>query len=232
MASGQNHTPNHPDAPKANNLKERTKQMLRTKALLGLSAIIAMLAITATPALAEFQASGNTSQGPLTLIPNATFTAAPSDSPVICEALTGGQWHIQDSKTEQNPTSKGPHEGFSGQFTKCSAKVGGTLVPATVNATCELQIVQISTKTSEALGNVKKNCSITLGGCTITVAAGAPNEKLSKVTLEDSGTTLKIKSSVTGTTSTGNSTCTALGVATGKEGTFTAATEAANQKVV
>jgi hypothetical protein len=189
--------------------------------------ILTTLAIIATPASANFEASGSTSQGPYTISGPAIFT---NTVIVECATLERGEWHIQKSDTKQEATKQGGHQEITGQFTKCTAEVGGIKANAKINSTCALQIKQ--TGTSTFTGSVTKTCSISRGACIITIAAGAPNTELTKVTVINITKGNEETSTVGGITSSGNTTCEGLGIIGGSKAKFEATGIATGEKII
>jgi len=202
--------------------------MNKPKLLTALAAMIATLAITATPALAEFEANGTTSQGAQQLAPETIATFNASGVPVECTEVAAGQWHIRNSAGVAS--KRGPNEGLSGQFTKCVAKAGAT-VPAIVNHTCELSINQAAGST-KATGSVTSDCSITIpaiAGCTITIPAASNGGPLVIINVNNISGGVNILANVGGIFFRSAAAC---GTGTGKTGTFKAETIAHLQKVV
>jgi hypothetical protein len=189
--------------------------MKKSRALLGFAALMSMFAILASSASANFV---STSLSGSTTLKSAVakFTleeAGTAQLNVECPTLTGGAWKIT--------TLKATKEILSGQFTKCTAEVGGLKKAATINSGCELKIVQKGGAGSTFTGGVQSNCSITRGQCVVTIAAGTANENLEKVVVVNSGANDVATSAVKGFTAAPNAECVALGVkATG--GAFTA----------
>jgi hypothetical protein len=192
--------------------------------------IITTLAIIAAPASANFEANGNTSQGPYTISGPAVFSTAVI---VSCATLERGAWHIQKSDTKQELTKQGGHQELTGQFTKCTAEIGGLKSTAKINSGCALQIKQTGATTFT--GSVTSNCSITRNTCIITIAAGAPNTELKEVkviNITKSPEGNEEKSNVGGITNSVNAPCEELGVKGNAEGTFVATGIATGEKII
>ncbi len=220
--------------------------MKTLRILLGLTGLLTILAITATPAPANFQANQpNTTQGPAQLANGATNPATlglggVTNPTVKCEELSKGEWHIQTkftkigkdpnghTKVEQDLTKDGPHQAFSGLFTKCINSIDGHA--ATVNTSCELQVVQITPTTFD--GAVKKQCIVTTDECVVEVEAGNANVQLVEVTAANVTGGQSATSNVKGVTVVAKgATCGVAGITSNKESTFVATVIAHSEKV-
>jgi hypothetical protein len=208
--------------------------------LLGLTSMLMILAIAASPAAAEFEANGNTSQGPYQQ-KAGTVAAFSSGVPVECATLEKGEWHIQTkvekftkvggiTKVTQDLTKHGAHLEITGQFAKCTVPSVG--LNATVNSSCALQVVQTGATTFT--GSVNSLCTISLTGteCVLSVPAGTQNTGLKEVKDVNITGGQEITSTITGITSTVNAACEALGITGNKTGTFKAVGIAHSEKVI
>ncbi len=208
------------------------QRMKSLRILVGLTGLLTILAITATPAPAEFQANQpETTQGPAQLEAGTAATLAIGTSVVKCEELSKGEWHIQTkfskfgkgpdghTKVEQDKTKDGPHQAFSGLFTKCAGPVG----VATVNTECELQAVQLSQTKFD--GVVKKQCIVKTSECTIEVEAGNANFQLFNIDVTKVSGGTKTTATVEGVTVVAKgAACGVVGIKNNKESTFKATT--------
>jgi hypothetical protein len=203
--------------------------MRHLKTIQGLTVVILLLtaAITTTVASANFEANGNTSQGPYTISGVITLT---NGAVWTCATLERGEWHIQKSEPSQELTKQGGHQQLTGQITKCTAEIAGIKASAKVNSTCAQQIRQVSP--TFFAGSVTSNCSITRGACTTTIAAGVPNTELKEIKVVNITGGNEETSNVTGITNVVNKTCEELGISSNKEGTIKLTGIATGEKLV
>jgi hypothetical protein len=201
-------------------------QINAPRLLVTIAGFITILAIIATPASANFEANGNTSQGPYTISGQIIFTNAVS---FVCATLERGQWHIQKTDTKQEPTKQGGRQEITGQLTKCTVEIG-VKSNFKVNAACALGIKQ--TGPSSFIGLVTTSCSIKRGSCIITIPAGPPNSELKAVEVVNITTGNEETSNVVGITNTVNKACEELGFSSNKEGSLKGNGIATGQKIV
>jgi hypothetical protein len=206
--------------------RERNRGMKKFPLLATLMGVCMALVVAVSPASANVEADGNTSQGPYTI-----FSIEFDNTGVVaCTTIQNGEWHIQKSEPSQELTKQGGHLELTGDITKCTEEVGGIKSNAKINPTCSQQLKQVSEKSFT--GSVSKNCSITRGSCVLTVAAGAPNTELKEIKVVNITGGNEETSSVTGITSTANKACEELGISGNKEGTVKARAIATGAKVI
>jgi hypothetical protein len=204
--------------------------MRRLKTIQGLTVVILLVAaaITTTAASANFEANGNTSQGPYTISGAGTFNT--SAIGVTCSTIERGEWHIQKSDTAQELTKQGGHQQLTGQFTKCTAEIAGLKAAASINAACAQQIKVFSIGPFKV--SIEISCSIRRGLCTLTIGAGAPNTELSEVKVVNIAAGNEDTSNVSGITSVVNKSCEELGLSGNKEGTAKVIGIATGEKLI
>jgi hypothetical protein len=213
--------------------------MTKARLLFCFAAIVGVLALSAATASAEFTSGSGATTGKAKLSKIGTaFALTPGGAPVECAELSNGIWTIR-TLTKQEPTKKGPHENFTGQFTKCQANLGGGItLPASVNSTCEVQVAQVGTSGSALTGAVTSACTVTITvsaktSCVITIGT-AGNSGLTKAKGEVIETSNDlITAAIGGITNTISAGCTESGLTNGngKEGTFSGGLVAVGQTI-
>jgi hypothetical protein len=202
-----------------------------TKITLTLTAMLTILAITAATAIAatNFEGVGGTTTGSSQLKAGTGVVLRIGGAFPLVSSKAPDTWRIQDSKSEQRVTKKGPHLDQTVNFQEPSLVTPQGNIPVEINNPITYQYVIQPNGTLDIAVSKEATLGITLSAntkCTITIPASAANKQLTKINETISATSLEVKSEVEHITVEAEpaATCTSLGINSGAIGTLTQTT--------